>query len=369
MICTVAFCLSLALHGGDVSREGTLGLPLSLADEQEATKEAPQDKKSDESPWLLAPVMALNPKLGFSLGAIVGYMFYFDEQSKFSMLGINFQYTSTGSVIAGLVAKLSFGEDHHRVIGLALAGNIRNDYDDFLGTGIPLKSNDELRALFGRYLYRVWGDWFVGAQAVSTNYAIIGDSEVDEAALAVLGLSGFRSGGLGAVIFHDSRDSETMPTRGFYVNANNIGYREWLAGDENFDTYRLDSRAFIPEGGGHVLALRQMNQWTVDAPPSAFAPIQLRGYKMGQYLGKYMSSIEAEQRFRLGERFSAPAFTGVGFLYGNGQSLNDPNSIYPNIGAGLQFILKEKEGIVANLEFAAGKRENYGVYIKLGYGF
>jgi hypothetical protein len=370
MIWAAVFCLSLA-SGGDGSREETLrtlGLPLRLADE-DVGQEAKEAGKKEESPWLLAPLLALNPKLGFSVGAIVGYMFYCDEKSKFSMIGVNGQYTSTGSVIAALVAKLSFGEDHHRIIGLALAGNIRNNYDDFLGTGMPLKSNDELRALFGRYMYRFWGDWFVGAQAVSTNYAMIGDSQLDEQTLAVLGLSGFRSGGLGAVIYHDSRDSETSPTQGFYINANNIGYREWLAGDENFDVYRLDSKIFIPEGGGHVLALRQFNQFTVDAPPSAFAPVQLRGYKFGQYLGKNMSSIEAEERFHLGDRFSATVFTGMAFLYGNGQSLNDPNTIYPNIGAGVQFILKQKEGIVANLEFAAGKRENYGVYIKLGYGF
>jgi len=377
---TLGLYLSLALHcpvlgGGEpgaASREEALrDLPLCLADQEaQAAPGAGKDaKKQEESPWLLAPLLALNPKLGFSVGAIVGYMFYFDEQSKFSMIGVNGQYTSTGSVVAGLVAKLSFGEDHHRVIGLAIGGNIRNDYDDFLGTGQPLKSSDELRALFGRYLYRVWGDWFVGAQAVSTNYAMVGDSALDEQTLAVLGLSGFRSGGLGAVLFHDSRDSETMPTRGVYINANNVAYRDWMAGDESFDVFRLDTRAFIAEGGGHVLALRQYNQWTVDAPPSAFAPVQLRGYKFGQYLGENMSSIEAEQRFRLGERFSATAFTGLAFLYGNGQSLNDPNTIYPNVGAGVQFILKEKEGIVANLEFAAGKRENYGVYIKLGYGF
>lgn len=385
---TVALCLlfvaaSPIARGED--REGTgfasrdeiqrtLGdLPLRLADEdgQQAKEGAgeKQEEQKEESPWLLAPILSLNPKLGFAAGAIVGYMHYFDKQSKFSMIGINAQYTSTGSVIVGLVTKLSFGEDYHRFIGLAVGGNIRNNYDDFLGTGVPLKSNDELRALFGRYLARVWGDWFIGAQAISTNYALIGDSALDEQALAVLGLTGFRSAGLGAVIFHDSRDSETMPTQGLYINANNVAYREWLAGEDNFDVYRLDGRFFIPEGGGHVLALRQFNQWTVDAPPSAFAPVQLRGYKFGQYLGKNMSSIEGEERFRLADRWTATAFTGAAFLYGNGQSLNDPNTIYPNIGAGVQYVLKEKEGIVANLEFAAGKRENYGVYIKLGYGF
>jgi hypothetical protein len=351
-----------------------LGCPVSLAnldegqDAQEGTGNK-EDEKKDESPWLLAPILSLNPKLGFSVGAIVGYMFYFDAESKFSMIGINGQYTSTDSVIVGLVTKLSFGEDYHRFIGLAVAGNIRNDYNDFLGTGVPLKSNDELRALFGRYLYRIWGDWFLGAQAINTNYTLIGDSMLDEQALAVLGLSGFRSGGLGAVIFHDSRDSETSPTRGVYINANNVAYREWMAGTDNFDVYRLDTRVFLPEGGGHVLALRQFNQWTVGAPPSAYAPVQLRGYKFGQYLGKNMSSVEGEERFRLADRWTATAFTGIAFLYGNGQKLNDPNTLYPNIGAGVQFVLKEKEGIVANLEFAVGKRENYGVYLKLGYGF
>lgn len=353
--------------GGEFVR--SLGLPTRLADEQEPQQQKDDDKKKEESPWLIAPLFSLSPKLGFVVGAMAGYMFYFDPESKFSMVGVNFQYTSTGSVIAGVISKLSFGEDHHRWIGGILGGNIKNDYDDFLGTGVPLKSNDELRALFGRYLYRFYGDWFVGGQAIYTNYALIGDSEIDEGALQVLGLTGFRSAGIGAALAHDSRDSETSPTKGIFIKANNVAYREWLAGDNNFDVYRLDSRFFIPEGGGHVLAIRQYNQFTVDAPPSAFAPVQLRGYKFGQYLGKNMSSIEAEERLHLGDRWSLTAFTGLAFLYGNGQSLNDPDTIYPNIGAGVQFVLKQKEGIVANLEVAAGKRENYGVYIKLGYGF
>src|SRR5436190_7118466 len=186
--------------------------------------------------------MSLNPKLGFSVGAIIGYMFYADEKSKFSMIGLNGQYTSTGSVIAGLVAKLSLGEDYHRIIALALGGKIRNDYDDFLGTGVPLKSTDELQAIFARYTYRVWGDWFAGLQAVTTNFAMIGDSALDEQHLAVLGLTGFRSGGMGLVLYHDSRDSETSPTKGFYINANNIGYREWMAGDQDFDVIRVDAK-------------------------------------------------------------------------------------------------------------------------------
>jgi hypothetical protein len=37
--------------------------------------------------------------------------------------------------------------------------------------------------------------------------------------------------------------------------------------------------------------------------------------------------------------------------------------------ASIQYVLKPKAGIVVNLEYAAGKSGNYGVYLKMGYGF
>jgi hypothetical protein len=118
-----------------------------------------------------------------------------------------------------------------------------------------------------------------------------------------------------------------------------------------------------------VLALRQSNQWTVDAPPSAFAPVVLRGYKMGQYLGKYMSSIEGEERLLFAKSWGATIFTGIACLYGDGGDCDESKNLYPNLGAGIQYLIKQKEGIVASLEYAQGKSDNYGVYLKMGYGF
>ena len=104
-------------------------------------------------------------------------------------------------------------------------------------------------------------------------------------------------------------------------------------------------------------------------PPSANAPVQLRGYKMGQYLGKNMSSIELEERLRIATRWTATFFAGVACLYGDGKSCTDSENVYPSVGTGIQFVLKTKEGIVANLEYAKGKSDNWGIYLKLGYGF
>ena len=330
-----------------------------------------EKKKSEkaESPWLLVPTLSSNPKLGTSVGGMGGYMYYFDPDSQVSIFGLNAQYTSTDSLIAALFAKLSFAADQQRLNVFAAGGNIKNDYDDFLGTGVPLKSEDQLRAFAVRYLYRVWGDWFVGAQFVNSNYQILGQSALDSEMLQTLGLTGFSGGGIGLVANLDSRDSEFSPHTGWLVNANNIAYRDWIAGDDNYDVYRADVRYYWGQGHGNVLALRLNNQWTAGAPKSAYAPITLRGYKFGEYLGEYMSSIEAEERLGFAARWTATIFVGVGCLYGGSLSCTDAESMYPDAGAGVQYVIKQKEGMVLNLEYAKGKGDNEGVYLKFGYGY
>jgi hypothetical protein len=107
----------------------------------------------------------------------------------------------------------------------------------------------------------------------------------------------------------------------------------------------------------------------VDAPAAAFAPVKLRGYKTGQYLGQYMSSIEAEERLRLGEKWTGTVFAGVACLYGSRQNCSESQNVYPNWGVGVQYILRPVERMVINLEYAEGKDGNSGLYVKFGYGF
>jgi hypothetical protein len=246
---------------------------------------------------------------------------------------------------------------------------VKNDYDDFLGTGIPLKSEDHLRAFVGRYLYRVKDDWFVGLQAIATNYQIVGQTALDNDVLAILGLTGFKAGGIGLSLYHDSRDLQDAPKSGWVFNFNNVAYRKGLEGSNDFDVYRADYRHFWSHGDGHVLALRQSNQWTVDAPPSAYAPVILRGYTMGEYLGKNMSSIEIEERHRVAERWTATLFGGIACLYGANRKCSESANLFPSVGIGAQYILKPVQGIVANLEYAVGKDGNSALLFKLGYGW
>ncbi len=353
-----------------------LAAPMARAQGQETTPAAteaseapPEEPKKAPSPWMLLPTFSNNPKLGTSVGALASYLHKFDPQSQVSIFGVHAQYTSTDSATAVVFGRTSFDGDQQRLNVIAIGGRIRNDYDDFLGTGMPLKSDDHIRAFGARYLYRVRGDWFIGAQALTTNYQIVGQTSLDDDLISFLGLRGFEASGIGLVGQHDSRDRPDSPTQGWLLNFNNVAYRPNAEDSDNFSVYRLDYRQFWSHGDGHVLAVRQNNQWTKDAPLGANAPVQLRGYTMGEYLGKSMSSIEVEERHRLAERWTATVFGGVACLYGGDRSGCSKSDLFPSVGAGVQYVLKPDHGIVANLEFAVGKYGNRALLFKMGYGW
>ena len=125
---------------------------------------------------------------------------------------------------------------------------------------------------------------------------------------------------------------------------------------------------FWKHGSGHVLAVRQYNWLTSDAPSAAQATVILRGYKQGQYLSPYMSSLEVEERLSFNARWGATLFAGAAGLYGEAPVPLD-RSIYPTVGAGVHFVLKPKERMNVNLEYAQGIEDNRGVYLKLGYAW
>jgi hypothetical protein len=295
-------------------------------------------------------------------------MHMFDAESRVSLVGAMYKYTSTQSQILSVFARTSSGADHHRVVLLGVFGQINNDYEDYLGTGEPLKTEDDLKAGVGRYLFRAFGNWFIGGQGSAANYQVLGATVEDDLALESLGVRGFESAALGAVLMHDSRDNEDMPTTGWFLNINNLAYREALGGAESFDAYRVDLRMFWKHGSRHVLAVRQYNWLTSDAPSAAEGTVILRGYKQGQYLSPYMSSLEVEERLLFHPRWGATVFVGAAGLYGEAPTPLE-RSIYPNIGGGFQFVLKPKERMNVSLEYAQGIEDNHGVYLKLGYAW
>ncbi len=328
-----------------------------------------ESTSSADSPWMVVPLVSSNPKLGTSAGVLGAYLHRFDPKSTVSMLGVMAKYTTTDSRVGGAFARTFFGEDHHRLFAMVLGGTIHNDYDDFLNSGRAVQTDDNLRAIAARYQYRVKGPWFVGAQAIDTNYAVVADDALSEEILDQVGLAGFDSVGVGAVLSYDARDNVNSPSRGLFFDVNNIAYQEGLGGDVSFDAYRFTLRQFFPHGAGHVFAWKFAGHWTQDAPPGGYASLHMRGYTSGEYLGRNMSSLEAEEQLKMGDRWGITAFAGVACLYGGGMSCDDRSNLYSNMGGGLYYVLKPKEKMVATVEFADGEGSQNGFYMRMGWGF
>ena len=174
-----------------------------------------------ESPWILLPLFSSNPKLGTVVGLGGGLIYHFDETSRASKFTVSAQHSTTDSTMAALSAKTSFGEDRHRLNLIAKGGRIMNDYDDYLGTGLALKSVDEAYSLNGSYIYRVSGNWLVGPQVVFSNYRVVGQTASDDEILEGLGVTGVKSGGVGVSVQNDTRDNDNSPTRGWLANLSN----------------------------------------------------------------------------------------------------------------------------------------------------
>lgn len=338
--------------------------PMAYADEE---SEAHPEKDSKSSSWLITPLLSSDPKISTAAGVLAGYVHQFDEESPPSLFGLVGTYSTTDSWYVGAFTKAHFGEDLHRLSAAIVTGAIRNDYSDFLGSGLDVQTTDDVSMFALRYAYQVYGHWYLGPQFISTNYAISGDNLLSGQVLEHIGLTGFKSNGLGLYTQYDTRDNQYSPSTGQVFEAHNVAYREGLGGDVSFDAITADYQYYIPHGRGHVLALHARGRWTHDAPNSGYSSVDLRGYTRGQYLAPYMTMAEADYRHHIYKKWGAAVFAGIAALYGD-DTTDEGDQWYPAGGVGVFYQLND-EKMVVRADFAVGEDGNHGFYLQFGHPF
>jgi outer membrane protein assembly factor BamA len=339
-------------------------VPIVYADEK---MDPPPEKDSKSNPWLTAPSLSSDPKISTAAGVMAAYFHQFDEESPPSLFGVVGTYSTTDSWYVGAFTKAHFGEDRHRLSTAIVTGEVRNDYSDFLGSGLDVQTTDDVAMLALRYAYQVYGHWYLGPQFLSTNYAISGDNLLSGQVLEHIGLTGFKSNGPGLYTQYDTRDNQYSPSTGQVFEAHNVAYREGLGGDVSFDAFTADYQYYIPHGKGHVLALRARGRWTNDAPPSGYSSVDLRGYTRGQYLAPHMTLAEADYRHHVYKKWGVAVFGGVASLYGD-DTADAGDNFYPAGGVGVFYQLND-EKMVVRADFAVGEDGNYGLYLQFGHPF
>ena len=328
-----------------------------------------QPEESEKSPWLAVPMVSSDPKVGTSFGGMLGYLFKLDPNSTSSMVAVGGTYSTTDSLLGGVVLRTFWDQDKKRLIVFGGGGEINNDYEDFLGTGLPAQTTDKVKAITARYLQQVKEKWYGGVKGTYTNYLIFSEDGTVNDVLQALGLTGFDSVALGLIAMYDSRNNQNAPDSGTRFAVENFAYREAFGGEESFDVYTLKLNQYLPHGDGNVLAYQLSGRWTSDASPGGYSSVNLRGYTRGQYLAPHSTQIEFEERIHIAGRFGVNFFAGVACLYGNGLKCTDSENLYPSAGAGGQVMLKEEEHIVMTFDLAFGKSGNNGFYMRFGQSF
>jgi hypothetical protein len=331
-------------------------------------------------PWLITPTLSADPKLGANVGGLIAYLKKLDAESTPSMTGLSLSYSDTDSMTGVLFSQLYWKADTRRLSLLAAGAEINNEYDDFLGTGQTVETQDNVHTFGFRYLHRLRpGGWFVGVQGLSTNYAVGADGILD-GMLNQIGLSGFDAAGLGLVFQHDTMNNQRDPSDGHLHTLHNFAYRESLGGETSFDVgyadlrwYRSIERFSVGKSGrSPVIAIQVKGRFTADAPLSGYSSVNLPGYTTGNYLSRHYSHVLVDARIPLKGRLGLVAFGGVGCQFGEdiaGRDLSCGDATFPSVGVGVSYMLKAEASVLIRLEIAKGKSDNEALYLRFGHSF
>ena len=331
-------------------------------------------------PWLITPTLSADPKLGANVGGLIAYLKKLDAESTPSMTGLTVSYSDTDSMTGALFSQLYWKADSRRLSLLAAGAEINNEYDDFLGTGQTVETQDNVHTFGFRYLHRLRpGGWFVGVQGISTNYAVGADG-ILEGALNQIGLSGFDATGLGLVFQLDTMNNQRDPSDGHLHTLHNFAYRESLGGETSFDVayadlrwYRSIERFSVGKSGrSPVIAIQLKSRFTADAPRSGYSSVNLPGYTMGNYLSRHYSHVLVDARIPLKGKLGLVAFGGVGCQFGEdiaGRNLSCGDATFPSVGVGVSYMLKPEASVLIRLEIAKGKSDNEALYLRFGHSF
>ena len=382
---TLGFVIGFSFFGSPASSAGEDPSPTEEmlqadTDQDPATDSAAGPTGEAQKPWLITPTLSADPKLGANVGGLVAYVKKLDAESTPSMFGLSVSYSDTDSSTGALFGQLYWGQDTRRMTLLAATAEVNNEYDDFLNLGSAVETQDSVHSFAARYMQQFRpGGWFAGIQGVSTNYTVGADDSL-QGVIDQIGLSGFDATGLGLILQHDTMDNQRDPGAGHLFTLHNIAYRKTFGGESSFDVGLLDL-SWYPSLGkawskrtarAPVIAVQLTARVTDDAPPSGFSSVTLPSYTRGNYLSQHYSHLLVDGRFPITKKFGLVAFGGVGCQFGVdilNRDVSCDDALFPAIGAGVSYMLKEEASVLIRLEFAKGKSDNEAVYLRFGHSF
>ncbi len=215
-------------------------------------------------------------------------------------------------------------------------------------------------------LFRLKGMFYVGP-AVRWDFAKSG--KVDREELFEGQDRVVRNYGFGFVALYDSRDVMNNAYSGWYFYLCQLFRPKFLANRYAFSTTDVKLCHYRRAWTGCVIAGEFRTTFNFGNPSWAMMSMlgntsTMRGYYMGQYRDKHITTVQVEFRQRVYKRNGLVAWVGGGCVYHDGKSFKN---WMPNYGIGYRFEFRNRVNV--RLDYGFGKKGQSGFMFSVNEAF
>lgn len=322
---------------------------------------------------LPVPVIGFTPETRTYVGAVTLFTFsnLNDTLTRSSNAGIEFNYSWNKQIIAETDWNYFSPGERWLLRGLA---HFSKYPDLYYGLGVSTPQSNEIKFQSNRlifdtdFLRKIKTDVFIGAGLIYKSYQKL---KFFTSTVSYPELKDAYSFGVKLLFLIDSRNSILSPTGGQYLEISNT----FNCNASIYDAVLFDYREYFNFGKqkNSVLAGRFYHNTVFGNPPfydyALFGGDEnVRGYYLGRYREKNLTTTQLEYRQKLCKRFGFSAFGGVSLLFGEVSKVKN-ESFKPNAGFGLRFLVDKTEGTNLRIDYAVGTHNQSGFYISFGESF
>lgn len=331
-----------------------------------------ENKPTRKVSVLPVPALGYSPETKTYVGAVTLFTFHNpDSLTRSSNASVEFNYTWNKQLIFESDWNYFLPEEHWFTRGLI---HFSKYPDLYYGIGFNTPASNEVnfqsnRTIIDADLFRnIKNNYFVGS---GIRYSAFSNIEYLKDSLIYTELQSENTFGLKVLFLNDARNNILSPTKGDYFEFGN---------SFNFSTsfylkMTLDYRYYFAfgENDKHTLASRFYQSSVFGNPPFYdFAEIGgdefVRGYFLGRFRDKNLSSLQIEMRNHLFWRIGIATFGGISMVYKNINQIEN-ESFKPNAGFGFRFLVDKKENTNLRIDYAVGAQNQSGFYISFGESF
>lgn len=331
-----------------------------------------EDKPQKKVTILPVPAIGYSPETKTYVGAVTLFTFHNpDSLTRSSNASIEFNYTWNKQLIFESDWNYFLPEERWFTRGLL---HYSKYPDLYYGIGFDTPGSNEInfesnRTIIDADLFRkIKNNYFFGS---GIRYSAFNNIEYLKDSLEYPELKNENTFGLKVLFLNDARNNILSPTKGDYFEFGNsfnfsnsfylkmtVDYRYYFAFGEN-NKHTLASRFYQSSVFGN-------------SPFYDFAEIGgdefVRGYYLGRFRDKNLSSLQIEMRNHLFWRIGIATFGGISMVYEKFNQIEN-ESFKPNAGVGFRFLVDKKENTNLRIDYAVGAQNQSGFYISFGESF